>query len=81
MRLCLLAALCWTSAWVGAMDLKQAVERARQSDPAFQAARQELAGLAEVVPQAQAALLPNASLSASRNRVWLDRDDGGVASS
>jgi len=81
MRLGLLAVLCCASAWAGAMDLKQALERARQSDPAFQAAQQELAGLAEVVPQAQAALLPNASLSASRNRVWLDRDDGGVASS
>lgn len=56
-----------------AMDLAQAFELARQADPSFQASRQELAALAEVVPQARAALLPNVSASVSRNRVWLDR--------
>ena len=60
-----------------AMDLAQAFELARQADPSFQASRQELAGLNEVVPQARAALLPNVSASASRNRVWLDRQEQG----
>ena len=76
----LLAAIALLPFCVGAVDLKQALERARLADPGFQAAKQELIGLMEVVPQAQAALLPNASLSAGRNRVWLDREDGGVSS-
>jgi len=59
------------------MDLAQAFELARQADPSFQSSRQELAGLNEVVPQARAALLPNVSASASRNRVWLDRQEQG----
>jgi outer membrane protein len=65
---------------VGAMDLRQALERARANDSAYQATRQEMIGLAEAVPQARAALLPNASLTASRNRVWLDREDEGSPS-
>lgn len=65
---------------VGAMDLRQALERARVNDSAYQATRQEMIGLAEAVPQARAALLPNASLTASRNRVWLDREDEGSPS-
>jgi len=76
----LLAAIALLPLCVGAVDLEQALERARLADPGFQAAKQELIGLMEVVPQAQAALLPNASLSAGRNRVWLDREDGGVSS-
>ena len=65
---------------VWAMDLRQALERARTSDSTYQATRQEMVGLAELVPQARAALLPNASLTASRNRVWLDREDEGSPS-
>lgn len=81
LRRAFLAFLTFLPLWVGALDLKQALERARQADPGFQAAQQELVGLLEAVAQAQAALLPNASLSAGRNRVWLDREDAGVGSS
>ena len=65
---------------VWGMDLRQALERARTSDSTYQATRQEMVGLAELVPHARAALLPNASLTASRNRVWLDREDEGSPS-
>lgn len=77
--LCCLMLLASPWAWAQ-MDLKEAFERALQVDPALQASRQELLGLEEVVPQARAALLPNVSASASRNRVWLDREELGVSS-
>jgi protease secretion system outer membrane protein len=76
---CILMLLASPWAWAE-MDLKEAFERALQVDPALQASRQELLGLEEVVPQARAALLPNVSASASRNRVWLDREELGVSS-
>lgn len=80
MRRLLLCVVMLAAPLAQAMDLREAFERARQVDPAFQAAGQELAALAQAVPLARAGLLPNASFNANRNRVWLDRQDNGLSS-
>ena len=80
MRRLLLCAVMLAAPLAQAMDLREAFDRARQVDPAFQAAGQELAALAQAVPLARAGLLPNASFNANRNRIWLDRQDNGLSS-
>jgi len=63
------APLC-TSAW--SLDLSQAYRAAMEQDASLQAARAATAARSERIPQARAQLLPNLSVSASRNRNALE---------
>ena len=59
-----------TSAW--SLDLSQAYQAAMEQDSSLQAARAATAARSERIPQARAQLLPNLSVSASRNRNALE---------
>jgi len=67
----LLLSLAQAPAW--SLDLAQAYEAALQDDPQVKAARAATEARLERLPQARAQLMPNVSLSMSRNRNDLDR--------
>lgn len=64
-----------------AMDLIEAYQGALENDPVWSAAQAEAEAGRELLPQAEAQLLPNLSLSGSYSRVQLKRERAGIATS
>jgi len=61
-----------------AIDLMQAWTQARQEDATYKSAMFSILGAREALPQAQAQLLPNLSISGSNNQVTLNKTENGV---
>lgn len=71
-RIAFAVALACTAATAGAIDLSQAYRAALEQDSSIRASRAAADARRERLPQARSQLLPNLSLSASRNKNTLD---------